>query len=75
MVLGIIGGMVGGWLFELAGEIRVTGFNLWSMFVAVIGGCGRSRRLSPHAPSHPTNLKGRIAALKATKTSSRPVSL
>jgi uncharacterized membrane protein YeaQ/YmgE (transglycosylase-associated protein family) len=37
MVLGIVGGMVGGELFELAGGAGVTGFNLWSMFVAVIG--------------------------------------
>jgi uncharacterized membrane protein YeaQ/YmgE (transglycosylase-associated protein family) len=37
MVLGIVGGMVGGWLFELTGGIGVTGFNLWTMFVAVIG--------------------------------------
>ena len=29
--------MVGGWLFERFGETGITGFNLWSMFVAVIG--------------------------------------
>ena len=34
---GIIGGMVGGWLFEHFGGTGITGFNLWSMFVAVIG--------------------------------------
>jgi uncharacterized membrane protein YeaQ/YmgE (transglycosylase-associated protein family) len=37
ILLGIIGGMVGGWLFERFGETGITGFNLWSMFVAVIG--------------------------------------
>jgi len=37
ILLGIIGGMVGGWLFEHFGGTGVTGFNLWSMFVAVIG--------------------------------------
>jgi uncharacterized membrane protein YeaQ/YmgE (transglycosylase-associated protein family) len=37
IVLGIVGGVVGGWLFELFGGTGVTGFNLWSMFVAVIG--------------------------------------
>ena len=29
--------MVGGWLFERFGGTGITGFNLWSMFVAVIG--------------------------------------
>jgi len=37
IVLGIVGGVVGGWLFGLFGRTGVTGFNLWSMFVAVIG--------------------------------------
>jgi uncharacterized membrane protein YeaQ/YmgE (transglycosylase-associated protein family) len=35
ILLGIIGGMVGGWLLERFGETGITGFNLWSMFVAV----------------------------------------
>jgi uncharacterized membrane protein YeaQ/YmgE (transglycosylase-associated protein family) len=37
ILLGIVGGMVGGWLFERFGGTGITGFNLWSMFVAVIG--------------------------------------
>lgn len=37
IVLGIIGAMVGGWLFTTLGATPVTGFNLYSMFVAVIG--------------------------------------
>ena len=37
IVLGIVGGIVGGYLFSLAGAAPVTGFNLYSMFVAVIG--------------------------------------
>ena len=37
IVLGIVGGVVGGWLFETFGGTGVTGFNLWSMFVAIIG--------------------------------------
>ena len=37
IVLGIVGAIVGGYLFNLVGEVGVTGFNLWSMFVAVIG--------------------------------------
>jgi uncharacterized membrane protein YeaQ/YmgE (transglycosylase-associated protein family) len=37
IVLGIVGAMVGGFLFAQFGAIGVTGFNLYSMFVAVIG--------------------------------------
>jgi len=37
IILGIVGGVVGGWLFERFGGTGVTGFNLWSMFVAIIG--------------------------------------
>jgi uncharacterized membrane protein YeaQ/YmgE (transglycosylase-associated protein family) len=37
IVLGIVGAFVGGFLFSLVGAAPVTGFNLYSMFVAVIG--------------------------------------
>jgi uncharacterized membrane protein YeaQ/YmgE (transglycosylase-associated protein family) len=37
IVLGIVGAVVGGWLFAALGGTGVTGFNLYSMFVAVIG--------------------------------------
>lgn len=37
IVLGIIGAVVGGWLFATFGGAGVTGFNLYSMFVAVVG--------------------------------------
>ena len=37
VVLGIVGAFVGGIIFTGAGGTGVTGFNLWSMFVAVIG--------------------------------------
>ena len=37
IVLGIIGALVGGYLFSAIGEIGITGFNLWSMFVAIVG--------------------------------------
>jgi uncharacterized membrane protein YeaQ/YmgE (transglycosylase-associated protein family) len=37
IVLGIIGAVVGGYLFNALGSTGVTGLNLWSMFVAVIG--------------------------------------
>jgi uncharacterized membrane protein YeaQ/YmgE (transglycosylase-associated protein family) len=37
IVLGVIGAVVGGWLFERLGATGVTGFNLYSMFVAIVG--------------------------------------
>lgn len=37
IVLGIVGALVGGWLFTKFGYAGVTGFNIYSMFVAVIG--------------------------------------
>ena len=37
IVLGIVGAIVGGWLFTVFGAQGVTGFNLYSMFVAVVG--------------------------------------
>ena len=37
IVLGIVGAIVGGWLFAIFGHQGVTGFNLYSMGVAVIG--------------------------------------
>ena len=37
IALGIIGALVGRFIFESFGGTGVTGFNLYSMFVAVIG--------------------------------------
>jgi uncharacterized membrane protein YeaQ/YmgE (transglycosylase-associated protein family) len=37
IVLGIIGAVVGGFLFSFFGAAGVTGFNLYSMIVAIIG--------------------------------------
>jgi uncharacterized membrane protein YeaQ/YmgE (transglycosylase-associated protein family) len=37
IVLGVIGALVGGWLFQFFGEAGLTGFNLYSMFVAIVG--------------------------------------
>ena len=37
IILGIVGGVVGGWLVGVFGSTGVTGFNLWSLFVAVVG--------------------------------------
>ena len=35
--LGVVGAIIGGWLMTLVGEAGVTGLNLYSLFVAVIG--------------------------------------
>jgi uncharacterized membrane protein YeaQ/YmgE (transglycosylase-associated protein family) len=37
IVLGIIGAIVGGFLFSLFGVGGVTGFNLYSLLVALVG--------------------------------------
>jgi uncharacterized membrane protein YeaQ/YmgE (transglycosylase-associated protein family) len=37
VVLGIVGACVGGFIFNSIGGFGVTGFNLYSMFVAVVG--------------------------------------
>jgi uncharacterized membrane protein YeaQ/YmgE (transglycosylase-associated protein family) len=37
IALGIVGALVGGFLFELFGGSGVTGVNIYSMIVAVIG--------------------------------------
>src|SRR5882724_7516477 len=37
ILLGIVGAITGGWLFRIFGEPGVTGLNLYSLFVAVVG--------------------------------------
>jgi len=37
IVLGIVGAVVGGFLFSMFGAAPVTGFNLYSMIVAIVG--------------------------------------
>ncbi len=37
ILLGIVGALVGGWLFHAFGAAGVTGLNLYSLLVAVIG--------------------------------------
>jgi uncharacterized membrane protein YeaQ/YmgE (transglycosylase-associated protein family) len=37
IVLGIVGAVVGGYLFTALGASGITGFNIWSMIVAIIG--------------------------------------
>ncbi|MGA8690537.1 MAG: GlsB/YeaQ/YmgE family stress response membrane protein [Methyloceanibacter sp.] len=37
IVLGIVGAVLGGFLFTALGATGITGFNLYSMFVAIVG--------------------------------------
>jgi uncharacterized membrane protein YeaQ/YmgE (transglycosylase-associated protein family) len=37
IALGIVGALVGGFLFDLFGAAGVTGLNIWSMIVAIAG--------------------------------------
>jgi len=37
LALGIVGAIVGGWIFSFFGQTGVTGLNLYSLLVAVIG--------------------------------------
>lgn len=37
IIVGIIGGFLGGFIVSLFGGTGVTGFNIWSLIVAVIG--------------------------------------
>ncbi len=37
IIVGIIGAMIGGFVFDVLGGEGVTGFNLWSLIVSVVG--------------------------------------
>jgi uncharacterized membrane protein YeaQ/YmgE (transglycosylase-associated protein family) len=37
VLLGVVGAVVGGWLFNRFGAVGVTGLNLYSLLVAVVG--------------------------------------
>ncbi len=37
LVVGIVGALIGGFLFNLIGAPGATGFNVWSVLVAFIG--------------------------------------
>ncbi len=37
IIVGIVGALIGGFLFNAIGAPGVTGFNVWSLFVAVVG--------------------------------------
>jgi uncharacterized membrane protein YeaQ/YmgE (transglycosylase-associated protein family) len=37
IVVGIVGAVIGGFLFGAIGQPGITGFNIWSLFVAFVG--------------------------------------
>ncbi len=37
VALGMVGALVGGFIFDAIGGVGVTGFNAWSLLVAIIG--------------------------------------
>lgn len=37
IVIGIIGAVLGGWIMSLIGESGVTGFNMYSFLVSLLG--------------------------------------
>lgn len=37
IIVGIVGAVLGGWLFNRFGSAGVTGFNVYSLLVAVVG--------------------------------------
>ena len=37
IVLGIVGALVGGFLISIIGGAGITGFNIWSILVAIFG--------------------------------------
>jgi uncharacterized membrane protein YeaQ/YmgE (transglycosylase-associated protein family) len=37
VIIGIVGAVIGGVVFHLLGGVGVTGFNLWSFVVALVG--------------------------------------
>lgn len=52
IILGIIGAVVGGFLMNMLGQPGVTGFNLYSFLVAIVGAIiviGAGRMLTRHA--------------------------
>ncbi|SDM79262.1 GlsB/YeaQ/YmgE family stress response membrane protein [Acetanaerobacterium elongatum] len=37
IIVGIVGGFIGGLIMNLMGGYGITGFNLWSLLVAILG--------------------------------------
>ena len=65
IVLGIVGAVVGGWLFSMFGAHGVTGVNVYSLIVAVIGAvCWYWSSITPcEADEHGRNPAAKLADL------------
>ncbi len=37
LIIGVVGALIGGWIFHALGYAGATGMNLWSIFVAFVG--------------------------------------
>ncbi len=37
LIVGIVGALIGGWVFNAFGHMGATGINLWSILVAFVG--------------------------------------
>lgn len=37
IIVGIVGAVIGGWIMNSLGSAGTTGFNLWSLLVAILG--------------------------------------
>lgn len=37
IIIGIVGAVIGGWIMNSLGSAGTTGFNLWSLIVAILG--------------------------------------
>ena len=37
IIVGIVGAVIGGWIMNTIGETGTTGFNLYSLLVAILG--------------------------------------
>jgi len=37
IIVGVVGALIGGFLYSLFGHVGITGFNLWSIICAIIG--------------------------------------
>lgn len=39
IIVGVIGAIAGGWIMSYFGKSEITGFNLYSFLVAILGAC------------------------------------
>ena len=39
VIVGMLGSVIGGWIFNYFGNYGITGFNLYSFGVALVGAC------------------------------------